>query len=107
MAINNSTRPKDLLDEEMEKGVLVSDEITDFLPRRIVVAEDVEDGINFPSESDVDIVEMMQGKAGSRKERTDGEDVEKLPLQTADNIIWSYLKDIGRVALLTSDEERR
>ena len=107
MAINNSTRPKDLLDEEMEKGVLASDEITDFLPRRIVVAEDVEDGINFPSESDVDIVEMMQGKAGSRKERADGEDVEKLPLQTADNIIWSYLKDIGRVALLTSDEERQ
>ncbi|HAR94930.1 MAG TPA: hypothetical protein DCR97_03055 [Deltaproteobacteria bacterium] len=107
MAIHNSTRPKDLLDEEMEKGVLASDEITDFLPRRVVVPEDVEEGIAFPSESDVDIVDMMQGKAGSREKSMAGEEVEKVPSQTADSIIWSYLKDIGRVALLSSEEERQ
>jgi len=32
-------------------------------------------------------------------------ETEKFPSERTDNIIWSYLKDIGKVSLLTSDEE--
>ena len=78
----------------------------DVLPRKILAPEDVEDVFDFPSESDIDIVDMIQGKVESRKEEgTDGGEAEKLPSETADNTIWAYLKDIGRVALLTSAEE--
>jgi RNA polymerase primary sigma factor len=108
MATNSSTRAKDLIDEEVEKDVLASDEIVDFLPRKIEVREDMDDGFSFPSESDIDTVEMMEGRAGPRRvESADGGEGERSPSQTSDNIIWSYLKEIGGVALLTSEEERQ
>ena len=106
MAIDKSTKVKDLVDGGMEKGFLRSDEINDFLPRKIFAPEDVEDVFDFLSESDIDVVEMMQEKVEPRREdSTDGGEVEKLPSETADNMIWAYLKDVGHVALLTSDQE--
>ena len=106
MAIDNPTKVKDLVDGGMEKGFLGSDEINDFLPRKIFAPEDVEDVFDFFSESEIDTVEMMQEKVEPRgEESTDGGEVEKLPSETADNMIWAYLKDVGHVALLTSDQE--
>lgn len=108
MATRNSTRPKDIVDVEMEKGIVASDEITDVHPWKIVARDDGEDGFIFPSESDIDIVEMMQGKLGPHAEDSaDGGQGEKAPSQTADSIVWSYLKDIGGVTLLSPDEERQ
>ena len=106
MTINNSTEVKHLVDIGMEKGFLTSDEINDFLPRNIFSPEDIEDVFDFLSESDIDIVETIQEKAKSREEESpEWGDAEKLPSERADNIIWAYLKDIGHVSLLTSDEE--
>jgi RNA polymerase primary sigma factor len=106
MTVHNSTTVKDLVDVGMEKGFLTSDEINDFLPREIFSPEDVEDVFDFLSESDIDIVETIQGKVESGKEKsTDWGGVEKLPSETSDNIVWAYLKDIGHVSLITSDEE--
>jgi RNA polymerase primary sigma factor len=103
MATNDSTKVKDLVDEGMEKSFLESDEIIDFLPRKILTSEDVFD---FLSESDIDIVDMMEGKMTSRKEQSmDEGDVERLPSETGDNVTWAYLKDMGHVTLLTSAEE--
>jgi len=47
MAIDKSTKVKDLVDGGMEKGFLRSDEINDFLPRKIFAPEDVEDVFDF------------------------------------------------------------
>jgi RNA polymerase primary sigma factor len=106
MAIRNSTKVKELVDVGMEKDFLGSDEINDFLPREILSPEDVEDVFDFLSESVIDIVETIQEKVEPGKHRsTDWREVEKLPSETADNIVWAYLKDIGHVPLLTSDEE--
>jgi RNA polymerase primary sigma factor len=106
MAIDNSTKIRDQADGGMEKGFLGSDEINDFLPRKIFAPEDVEDVFDFLPESDIDIVEMMQEKVEPRREESaDRGEIEKLPSETADNMIWSYLKDVGHVALLTSDQE--
>ena len=106
MTISNSIEVKHLVDVGMEKGHLTSDEINDFLPRSIFSPGDVEDVFDFLSKSDIDIVEMIQKKVESRKEEsTDWEETEKLPSEKTDNIILAYLKDIGRVSLLTPDEE--
>jgi hypothetical protein len=43
MAIHISTRVNDLMNVEMERGFLGSDEINAFLPREIFSPEDVED----------------------------------------------------------------
>ncbi|MBP1748698.1 MAG: polymerase sigma-70 factor RpoD [Deltaproteobacteria bacterium] len=93
---------------ETGNGVPESDEMNDFLPRETFSHKDVDDAFDFVSESDIDIVEMMHGEVGSRKERsTDGGEGEKLPSETSDNIIWAYLRDMGHVSLLTADEEQQ
>ena len=96
MAIHNSTKVNDL----------GSDEINDFLPREICSPEDVEDVFDFLPESVIDIVETIQGKVGPGKAKgQDGGEVEASPSETADNIVWAYLKDIGHVSLLKPEEE--
>jgi RNA polymerase primary sigma factor len=89
----------------MDKDFFGSDEVNDRLPREIFSPVDVFD---YLSESDIDIVETIQEKVGSRKEENmDIGGVEKSLSETTGNIIWAYLKDIGHVSLLTSDEECR
>jgi RNA polymerase primary sigma factor len=99
MAINKSTRVKDLVDE-MGTVALDSGEADDFFRQTILPGED---GFTLLS-SDIDAVDMTQRDA---EEDSDGEEVERADQQASDNIIWSYLKDIGRVSLLTLHEERR
>jgi len=106
MATNNLTKIKSLVNLRMEKGSLVPDEINDFLPHEIFASEDVEDVFDFLSESDIDTVEMIQEKVEPHKEDgVDRGEVERLPSETADNVVWAYLKDMGHATLLTSDEE--
>ncbi len=92
----------------MEKGFLESDEINDFLPREFFSPDDVEDVFDFLSETVIDIAETIQGKSGAGKEKRPDEGVAEVSAsETADNdnIVWAYLKDIGHVSLLTTDEE--
>ena len=106
MAINNSTKVKDLVDMGMEKDFLESEEASDFLPRESFSPEDAEDAFDFLSESDTDIFETIQGTKGSYKEESmAGGDVEKRPSETTDDAVLAYLKDMGRMPLLTADEE--
>ncbi|MCX5798860.1 MAG: sigma-70 family RNA polymerase sigma factor [Proteobacteria bacterium] len=63
---------------------------------------------DFLSESNIDIVETIKEKVETPEEETqEWGEAEKFPSERTDNIIWAYLKDIGRVSLLTSDEEYR
>ena len=108
MTIKNSAGIRQLMDMGMEKGFLTPDEIADFLPHDIISPEDIEDVFDFISESDIDIVETLQERAEVHEEEShDWGEAEKLPSERTDNIIWTYLKDIGHVSLLTPDEECR
>ncbi len=107
MATKKSTNVKYLVNGGMEKGSLGSDEIGDVLPQKVSAPEDVEDVFDFPLESDLDIVDILEGKFVSRKERgTEGGEAETSSSET-DNTIWAYLKDIGRITLLTAVEEHQ
>ena len=100
MKIKNSS------DVETENVFLESDDLNDCLPRKVFSSEDVEDVFQHVPESEIDIVEMIHGDVLSREEKSaDREESEKQSAETSDNIIWAYLKDIGRVQLLTQDEE--
>ena len=106
MTIKDNTEIKHLVDMGMEKGFLTPEEINDVLPQNIFTAEDIEDIFDFLSESNIDIVETIKEKIETPEEETQewGES-ERFPSERTDNIIWAYLKDIGRVSLLTSEEE--
>jgi len=106
MSVKNFSEIKHLVDMGMEKGYLTPDEINDVLPQNIFSPEDIEDIFDFLSESNIDIVETIKEKVEPHEETThEWTETEKFPSERTDNIIWSYLKDIGRVSLLTSEEE--
>jgi RNA polymerase primary sigma factor len=106
MSIKNFSEIKHLIDIGMEKGYLTPDEINDFLPQNIFSPEDIEDIFDYLSESNIDIVETIKEKTEAPEEEAqEWGEIERFPSERTDNIIWAYLKDIGRVSLLTSDEE--
>lgn len=107
MVVKNVNRLKNLIDAGMEKGYLTPDEINDFLPQNLFSPEDIEDIFDFLSESNIDVVETIKEKieAAPEEEAQEWSDAERFPSERTDNIIWAYLKDIGRVSLLTSEEE--
>ena len=85
MTINNRTEVRHLMDMGLERDFLASDEIDDFLPQNIFSSEDIEDAFDFLSESDIDIVETLQEKAGSQEEeRTEWGETERLPSERTD-----------------------
>lgn len=108
MTINHFARAKDMTDMEVEKDFSVSDEIYNPFPLKISSPENLERVFDFSTESDIDVVEMMQEKVGRRKKETTGEEeVEKITLEGSDNIVRAYLKDMRHATVLTPDEEHR
>jgi RNA polymerase primary sigma factor len=106
MSIKNFDQIKTLIDIGMEKGYLTPDEINDFLPQNIFSPEDIEDIFDFLSESNIDVVDTIREKIETHEEeQREWEETERFPTEKTDNIIWAYLKDIGRISLLSSDEE--
>ena len=107
MSVKNYDQVKTLIDIGMEKRYLTPDKINDFLPQNICSPEDIEDIFDFLSESNIDVVDTMKEKieAPGEEQREWEEAAERFPAEKTDNIIWAYLKDIGRVSLLTSEEE--
>ncbi len=106
MSIKNFDQIKTLIDIGMEKGYLTPDEINDFLPQNIFSPEDIEDIFDFLSESNIDVVETIKEKIETaEEEQREWEEAERFPTEKTDNIIWAYLKDIGRISLLSSEEE--
>jgi len=107
MSIKNYSEIKHLIDMGLEKGYLTPDEINDVLPQHMYSPEDIEDIFDYLSESNIDIVETIKEKVETAAEETtsDWVETEKFQAERTDNIIWSYLKDIGKVSLLTSEEE--
>jgi RNA polymerase primary sigma factor len=105
MNIKNFDGIKTLIDMGMEKGFLTADEINDCLPQNIVSPEDIEDIFDFLSESNIDVVDTMKEKVERPEEEQREWEEERFPTEKTDNIIWAYLKDIGRISLLSSEEE--
>ena len=107
MTIKNHSEIQHLVDIGTEKGYLTPDEINDYLPQNIFSPEDIEDIFDFLTESNIDIVDTIKEKADAAPEEESPEwgEAERFPSERTDNIIWAYLKDIGRVSLLNSEEE--
>ena len=105
-SIKNYDQVKTLADLGMEKGYLTTDEISYFLPQNVCSPEDVEHIFEFLPESNIDVVDTMKEKVEApEEEQREWEEVERFPAEKTDTIIWAYLKDMGRVSLLTSEEE--
>ncbi len=108
MTTNHSRDVKDMAGEEIEKDFSVSDENSDFLPLENFSTDDGEATFDFLSASNIDVFETIQEKISPyKKNGTSGGDIERSPSETTDNVVWAYLKDMGHVTLLTSEEEHQ
>ena len=106
MALYNSIKANKFVRAEVKKDSPEPDEIDDFLSQEISHPADAEDVSDFFSESVIDMVETMKGAALKGKEKSpEWGEIETSPSETADNIVWAYLKDIGHVPLLIHNEE--
>jgi len=102
MTIKGSSGMRDLTDFEM-KDSYSSHEMHNFLPREMRVSEDAEETFGFLIETHIDVMDKMQNKANLGND--DDGDTDEMPSEVTDNIIWSYLKDIGHVPLIGPAEE--
>ncbi len=99
-------RVKALLDIGLGRGYLIPDEINEVLPRNSLSPEDHEDLLDLLSESSSDILDTGEERVEASEEpKRAGEEAENVPAETSDNILWAYLKDIGRISRLTPEEE--
>lgn len=105
MALKNYDELKQLIDIGLEKGYLTPDEINDYLPQSIYSPEEIEDIFDYLTAANIDITETIKEKTEPTEETKEWEDIEKFSGEKTDNIIWAYLKDIGKVSLLTPEEE--
>jgi RNA polymerase primary sigma factor len=105
MALKNYDEIKQLIDIGLEKGYLTPDEINDYLPQGVYSPEEIEDIFDYLTAANIDITETIKEKTEQTEETRDWEEIEKFSGEKTDNIIWSYLKDIGKVSLLTPEEE--
>ena len=95
------TRTKDMPQPEVDEGVFVHGETGNFSPDDIFFDEENE-GYDFFSEPRADLVETIQSSTRPEpQKRTD----EKEYSDTANNIVWEYLKDMAHISLLTAEEE--
>ena len=99
MAINN-IKAKNMAESEVEEG-LGADEIGHFSPDD-AFSHDENEVYDFIPESGIDLVETISGTSRSQPLEST---TEKEYSDTANNIVWAYLKDMGHISLLTADEE--
>ncbi len=105
MAVKGFTDAKLLWHTGSDRGHL-TDGSMKLAPQNFFSSEDSECTFDFPSECLFDIVRAIEVKDEPiDEEGIDWEDTERSSPEGTDSAIWAYLKDIGRVALLTSDEE--
>jgi len=107
-----------------ERGFLTYDELNEILPEEIVVSHRLEEVFNLLSEAMIEVTEVPQvdGESGDQsatvaeaahqaaKASKDGEENSSLATDAAtlgitDDPVRLYLREIGKVALLTRDEE--
>ena len=101
MAINYSIKAKNIAEPEAEEGLFTPGKTGRFSPDDLF-SHDENEEYDFFSESSVDLVETIEGSARPQPVKSTDE---KEYSDTANNIVWAYLKDMGHIQLLTAEEE--
>jgi RNA polymerase primary sigma factor len=104
MSIDDTETATDLVVAVMnEKDFPGFDETYSSLPQEVFRPEET---LSYLTVSDINLVQTMQRNVGLNTEDNTGwGDIEKISSESADSVFWSYMKDIGNIPLLTSDEE--
>jgi len=94
---------KDLLRQAKEQGHLTYDDINDALPDDVVTAEDLDQVLTKLRNLEIDIIDPAEVDRGRPPDL--GEDDESGRFDILDDPVRMYLRQMGKVPLLTREQE--
>ncbi len=99
-----------LIEKGKKQGQLTYDEVNEMLPDRVVSSGEIDEILMTLGDHDIEVVESLKlNKAAGDSSANDEEDKEFAPsrVERADDPVRMYLREMGRVPLLTKDQEVR
>ncbi len=98
-----------LIDKGKKQGQLTYDEINDMLPDQLVSSGEIDEILMTLGDHDIDVVESLKLNKAEENSSDGEEEKEFAPsrVERADDPVRMYLREMGRVPLLTKDQEVR
>jgi RNA polymerase primary sigma factor len=97
---------RDLIQSSREQGYLTVQQINENLPEEVNTQEDIENVVNILENLEIDILD--EGEVDNYKKRLDETEeaaARTLQMDSLDDPVRMYLKQMGQVPLLTRDQE--
>ena len=100
---------QDIIDKGKKQGQLTYDEINDMLPDHVVSSGEIDEILLALGDHDIDVVETLKIDKAEDAGGDEEEEKEYAPsrVERADDPVRMYLREMGRVPLLTKDQEVR
>jgi RNA polymerase primary sigma factor len=108
-AVSPSEVVQELIDKGKKQGQLTYDEINNMLPDDVVSSGEIDEILLTLGDHDIDVVESLKLEESEESIADEDEEKEFAPsrVERADDPVRMYLREMGRVPLLTKDEEVR
>jgi RNA polymerase primary sigma factor len=100
---------QELIDKGKKQGQLTYDEINNMLPDDVVSSGEIDEILLTLGDHDIDVVESLklEERDDGVSEEEDEKEFAPSRVERADDPVRMYLREMGRVPLLTKDEEVR
>ncbi len=108
--VSESELVQELIEKGKKQGQLTFDEINDMLPDDVVSSGEIDDILLTLGDHDIDVVETMkldEPEEAVAEEEEEEKEFAPSRVDRADDPVRMYLREMGRVPLLTKDEEVR
>jgi len=107
--VNPSEVVQELIDKGKKQGQLTYDEINNMLPDDVVSSGEIDEILLTLGDHDIDVVESLKLEDSDDGVTDEDEEKEFAPsrVERADDPVRMYLREMGRVPLLTKDQEVR